>query len=173
MTTILSIANKLMSLRGQIDITDEQGALAYRARGEFSFTSPTWRVYAGEEASGAPMATIRRRMLTWVPTWDIGVESGAFQIKRKVFSWTRTYRVVGGDYDGALIKGNVWDLNFTITRDDQVLATAAGKILSLRDRHRVEIHGEAERFVVLAMLVLQISRAEDADAQTGAGGASG
>lgn len=164
MTTTLSIANKLMSLRGQIDITDETGAIVYRARGEFSLTSPTWRLYAGEETNGTPLATIRRRMLTWVPTWDIKDASGDFQIKRKVFSWTRTYRAVGGAYDGAVIKGNVWDLEFTVTRDDQVLATAAGKMLSLRDRHRVEIHGEAERFVVLAMLVLQVSRAEDSHA---------
>lgn len=158
MSRILTVSNKLLSLRGRVCITDADDRDVYHAQGELAFLSPTWRLYEGGAAEGPPLATIRRRLLAWVPTWDIEAGGMSFQIKRKVFSWTRQYDVVGGDYDGATIRGNIWDLNFAITHHCRELATAAGKLLSLRDRHRVEIVGEGEHFVVIALLVLQLDR---------------
>ena len=40
--------------------------------------------------------------------------------------------------------------------------STSGRLLSLRDRHGVEVLGEPELFVVFAMLVLQIDRREEA-----------
>ena len=158
MAKILSVANQLLSLKGCIRITDENDALAYEARGEWAFLSPTWRVFTGENVDDVPNATIRKRIFSWVPTWDIDAGTGLFQIRRKVFSWTRQYYAVGGEYDGAIIKGNIWDLKFAITHHSRTLATAAQKIFTFRDRHSVEIPGEGEWFVVMAMLVMQIDR---------------
>jgi uncharacterized protein YxjI len=167
MTTILSIANRLMSLRGRIDITDEHDANAYHARGEFAFLAPTWRVYRGEDAEGEPLALIRRKLWSWTPTWNVRMGGSDFQLKRKPWSWRRIYRAFGGAYDGAEISGNIWDMSFAITHDGGTLATAAGKLLSLRDRHRVEIPGQGEEFVVVALVVVQIDRQSDR-AQSGA-----
>ena len=158
MSRILSVANKLLSLRGCIRITGEHDELAYQARGELALLAPTWRVYAGEDAQGAPSATIRKRVFAWAPTWDIQAGADAFQIRKKLFSWSREYRTIGGPYDGAVMRGNLWDLQFAITHGATVLATAAGTMFSLRDRHSVRIPGEGEWFVALAMLVMQIDR---------------
>lgn len=160
MPRILSVTNKLLSLRGRIHFTDDEGAMAYEAVGELALLSPTWRIFVGTQGERPPLATVRRRILAWRPTWDIDTGDGSFEIRRTLFSWTPRYRAIGGPWDGARIEGNLWQLNFTITHDGVTLATAAGKILSLRDRHRVQIFGEGERFVVIAMLVLQLDRRE-------------
>lgn len=157
MSKILSVSNKLLSLRGRIQVTDEADAIVYEGRGEFALLSPTWRVYAGAEGEGQPLATIRKRLLAWAPTWDIQAGNTPFQIRKKIFSWTRQYTAVGGDHDGAVIKGNFWDLDFTITHGDRLMANAVGKLLSLRDRQNVEVF-EGELFVVIAMLVLHIDQ---------------
>lgn len=52
-------------------------------------------------------------------------------------------------------------MSFAIRHKGSTLARAAGKLLSLRDRHRVEIAGVGEEFVVVAMVVVQIDRQAD------------
>ena len=158
MSRVLSIANKLLSIRGRIEVTDERGELAYEARGELAFLSPTWRLHQ----RGQELASVRQRVFSWAPTWQISAGNDAFEIKRKLLSWTRQCYTVGGPYDGALIQGNLWDLNFKVTHAGSTLATATGKILTLRDRHKVEVLSEAdELFVVMAMMVVHLDRRDD------------
>ncbi|MBB5546534.1 LURP-one-related/scramblase family protein [Paraburkholderia fungorum] len=157
MSRILSVANKLLSIRGAIDITDGDGNLAYRGKGQFAFFSPKWRIYRENDLVG----TIRRRILTWAPTWDISGELGAFAIKRKRFAFTRQYYAVGGPAHGATVSGNLWDFKFRVARAGETLAKARGRVLTVRDRHDVEVFGQPELFVVFAMLVLQMERRDE------------
>ncbi|WP_176043010.1 hypothetical protein [Burkholderia stabilis] len=157
MERVLSVANKLLSVRGAIDITDGEGRLAYRGQGQFAAFSPTWRVYRGDDQVG----TIRRRLLSWAPTWDVKGELGAFQIKRKLLSFTRQYYAVGGPGAGAIVTGNLWGFKFQVTRRGATLAKARGRLITMRDRHDVEIYSGPELFVVFAMLVLQMDRRDE------------
>jgi len=157
MSRILSVANKLLSIRGAIDITDGDGRLAYRGKGQFAFFSPKWRIYRGDSQVG----TIRRRILAWAPTWDISGELGAFAIKRKRLAFTRQYYAVGGPAHGATETGNLWDYKLHVARAGETLAKARGRLLTMRDRHDVEVFSQPELFVVFAMLVLQMERRDE------------
>jgi len=157
MSTILSVTNQLFSLQGGINITDEQGALAYRAEGSFSLFSPTWRIYRGDNLVGS----IRKRIFALFSTWDIQGELGAFKIKRTLFSFRRQYYAVGGPVDGAIVTGNLFDLRFNVSHAGDTLAKAGGRLLTIRDRHDVEILGDQELFVVFAMVVLQLDRRDE------------
>ncbi|MEK8051237.1 hypothetical protein AACH10_13385 [Ideonella sp. DXS22W] len=150
----LSIANKLLSLRGRMEIADGQGNQAYEARGEFSLLSPTWRI-TGE---GREVAQVRRKIFAWVPTWVVCGELGEFKVKRKLLSWTRQYYAVGGELDGAIIKGNLFDLRFEVQLGEETIARATGRILTLRGRHNIEVIGQPELFVVIAMVILHLDR---------------
>lgn len=157
MSRFLSITNKLFSLRGRMEILDDQGNQAYEARGELSFLSPTWKIKrAGNEA-----AQVRKKILSLVPTWVVSGDLGEFTVKRKVFSWTRQYYTVGGKLDGAVVKGSIFDLSFEIRSGSEYLARASGKLLSLRDRHNIEVIGEPELFVVVAMVILLLDRKDE------------
>lgn len=154
MSRILSVANKLLSLRGAVEITDAEGRLAYRAAGSFALLSPTWRIYR----ENVEVGSVRKRIFAFAPTWDFKGELGTFKVKRKVFSFVRRYYAVGGAAHGASVTGNLFDLRFNVSREGRTLAKATGRILTIRDRHQVEVLGEPELFVVFAMLVLQIDR---------------
>ena len=160
MPRILTFSNTLLSLRGKIAIGDEQGRPVYEARGEFSLLSPAWRLYRDELL----VATVRRRLLSWRPTWDVHVGTQHCVIDRKLLALRRVHRVHGGSHDGAMLTGNFWDMSFAITRGQQMLAKARGKLLSLRDVHTVELLGSDpadEVFVVAAMLVVLLDRREE------------
>lgn len=153
----LSIANKLLSLHGRMEIADSQGNKAYEARGEFARVSPTWRI-TGE---GKELAQVRRKLLAWAPTWVVRGELGEFKVKRKYLSWTRQYHAVGGEIDGAIIKGNLFDLRFEIRLGQEIIARATGRILTLRDHHEIEVLGKPELFVVVAMVILHLDRRDE------------
>lgn len=157
MSRVLSVANKLLSLRGAVEITDGYGKMAYRGKGEFALLSPTWRVFRGD----TPVGSVRRRVLSWRPTWDIKGELGDFRIMRKLLSFRRRYYTVGGPVDGATVTGNFLDLRYEVSRAGKSLAKARGRILTLRDRHEVEVLDEPELFVIFAMLVVQMDRAHE------------
>ncbi|MBN3761237.1 hypothetical protein [Burkholderia sp. Ac-20365] len=157
MPRTLSVANKLLSLRGAVDITDDRGELAYRAKGSFSLLSPTWRLYRGD----AEVGTVRKRLFSFVPTWRITGELGEFSVRRKVFALRRRYYAVGGPRDGATVAGNIFDLRFNVSHAGETLAHAKGRLLSVRDRHDLEVVAEPELFIVFVVLVLQLDRRDD------------
>lgn len=156
MTRALFVSRQWLSIKGQIDLTDDAGALVYRATGEFGPVVPTWTIARGDEV----VARVRKRPMAWSPSWEVEGGLGAFEIRRKLLSWTRHYDTLGGPYDGAVATGSLSDLRFEIRRGAQPLARATGQLLSMDDRHRVEVTGEHEPFVAIALVVLLMDRAK-------------
>lgn len=155
MTRTLQLASKILSLAGQIDITDQSGALAYEARAEFQLGGAHWDLFNGD----VRLATLRRPRWAWNPPWRIDSFQGEWALKRKLFSMTRHYTVLGGPYDGATVSGNLWDRSFVIDHRGTTLARASSRLLSLRDVHEVQIlHPDAELLCVLALVIVKDDR---------------
>jgi uncharacterized protein YxjI len=105
---------------------------------------------------------VRRRIFAWQQSWEVDGDLGAFLIKKKLFSYSRKMYVEGGQYDGATISGDIFDLCFSVAKaDGTVLGRAAGKKLAIRNRHNVELVSEDlddVTFTATAMVVLQLAR---------------
>lgn len=153
----LILSNALFSLRGRVAITDGKQQPRFDARGEFAVFSPLWRMYQGQELVG----TVRRKLLSVRPHWDIGLGEQRFALHGQLLSWRRHYTVVGGHWDGAQITGSLIDRSFQIEHHGRLLADARVRWLSLVDAQQVQVHTDdlaSEQFVALAMLVVQLAR---------------
>ena len=157
MSRKLCVSRKWLSLKGEVRFTDEAGEPAYHATGEFAAMRPTWTI----TRDGEVVARTRKKPGSWWLTWEVEGEAGVFDVQRKMWSWTRQYTVVGGGLDGAQIAGDFLDLNFEVRRGSQLLARSGGELLSLQDRHLVEVLDGDELFVVIAMLVILLDRVQD------------
>lgn len=160
MTKFLSISNKLLSLRGNIRLNDESGRLAFEAIGEFAIFSATWRVLQGD----VEVASICRRIFSIRRTWEIEGLTGHWRIKRKIFSFSRTMYVEGGFHNGATICGNIWDRHFSIEKNGVEISRAGTDILTLRDRHNIEVlsHDPIDLVLtVISMVVVQLDRRDE------------
>lgn len=160
MPRTLTISNQLLSLRGRMAIVDESGETAYEAHGSFALFQPTWRISKGSRE----VAAIRRKIVSWTSTWKIKGELGAFTLRRKLWAWRHRYKTIGGPFDGATLKSNLWDLKFVIEYRDTVMARAAGTLLTLRDRQTIEVLQEgdaAELFTVIAMVTLHLDHRDE------------
>ncbi|RUO62085.1 hypothetical protein [Pseudidiomarina insulisalsae] len=157
MSKTLVFADKLLSLRGQIDITEQEGQLSYQARGDFSLFRTRWRVFR----EGHEVAMIRRKLFSLSPTYHISGQLGEMVLTRKFLALNRQYTVAGGSYDGATFTGNLFDLAFQIEHQGRPLAQAREKLISMRDKHRLEVlsdDADDELFTVIVMVVMQMEK---------------
>lgn len=154
----LIVSTRIVSLFGRIDITDTNGALCYYAKGEFALLRRRWRIYNNADQE---LMQIRHKRLAIRPTFLVSGQLGDMVLQRKFFSLKREYWVTGGPYDGAEFKGNLLDLAFTIHHNDKLLAKASEKLISIRDKHQVEMQTEDlndELFTVAAIVAMQLEK---------------
>ena len=158
MARTLILKSKLRALLGQIDVSNERGQLVYRAISEWSWTEERWRL----DRAGRELIVLQRSWFAWKHIWKVRGVLGEIAIGRNQWSMKRHYIVKGGTYDGIVISGNLWDSSFGIDSPAGPLARASNTLLSLRDRHQVEILDEnAELLCIVAMVVIKADRSSD------------
>lgn len=153
MPRVLSISNKLLSLRDRIEIFDDAGTVIYNCSRASLFSFRSFVIVAGE----AEVARIRRKLFSWAPTWLVEGKAGDFAIRTRLFSLRRVYNVEGGPFHGAQVRGNLWDVKFTIALDETLVAQANRRLISLRDTHAIEVMRDddaSELLSVVAMIVV-------------------
>ena len=138
-------------------------------------TAPTSVAVRVSVACSPPPAPLSawRRLLSWVPRWDVDSPLGAFTLCQRVFTLRRTLVVESGPFSGATFTGNFIDLSFKLEHQGRLLATAEGKWLTLRNRHAVQLLSDdpaVEWLVAVLMARLMIDQARESQSSaTGAG----
>jgi len=158
MSKILSITNKLFSLKGTINVTDIDDNLCYQAKGNFSFfRNKLWTV----TKDGDTIFTIRKKVFSWSHTYMVSSDIGDFDLKRKSLSMKRRYYINNGEYKDTLAVGSFWDQSFKISQNENIIAQSKSKAWTIRDRHAVELLDESpvtEKITVIFMLMNQLEK---------------
>ncbi|MFL6708544.1 MAG: hypothetical protein ACJ8HI_10085 [Massilia sp.] len=160
---VLSITEKLLSWPGRLTVTDGDGQPLYECLSNWNFLLPSWTL----RQAGNDLAVCRCKFLSFGRTWVVQTSQERYQLTRPLWSWRRRVLVEGGAFDGAELSGNVWDLSFKLTYHNRILARARGKILTLRDRHQIEVldpSAEAELLTVIMMAQVLIEKRSEQSA---------
>lgn len=157
------LKQKLFSLGGAFAIRDEGGRDVYTVEGAaFSFGHQlTLRDAARNE-----LAFIRQKLLSWGPTYEIYRGGELFAVVRKeLFSFFRhVFTVDVAGPDDLVAEGDFWELEFTFSRGDRVVAAASRQWLTLADTYGVEVaEGEDDVLILAAAIVIDMVRADRSD----------
>lgn len=156
----LHIARKLLSLLGKIEITDDAGNVLYESRARWGWLSQPWSI----AQDGREVATVTRKLWSFTPIWNVSTNEENFILRGKLWSWRRQITVVGGRFDGALLRGSLLDMDFELSRHGQVIARAQAKMLTLRTRHSIDLLDttpQAELLTAILMTHLVAQKSED------------
>lgn len=156
----LHIARKLLSLLGKIEITDEAGNVLYESRARWGWLSQPWSIVQ----DGREVATVTRKLWSFTPIWNVSTSEENFILRGKLWSWRRQIMVVGGRFDGAVLRGSLLDMDFELARHGQVIARAQAKMLTLRTRHSIDLLDTtppAELLTAILMTNLLAQKRED------------
>ncbi len=166
MSKILTVSNKFFSLRGQIGIVDSSSKeLVYVAKSKiFSLTSP-WNIYNSEDME---VSKVRKKIFSIRKAWIISGELGDFTIKKKFWPWNRTYVIYGGKFDGAIMKGNFFDVKIEVTHNSDWIISADEHLFSMTSTHSLTIFSDNvddEIFAAILMVILLGEKKEEKDEQ--------
>lgn len=156
----LLIARKLLSLLGKIEITDDAGNVLYESRARWGWLSQPWSI----TQDGREVATVTRKLWSFTSIWNVSTSEENFILRGKLWSWRRQITVVGGRFDGALLRGSLLDMDFELARHDQVIARAQAKVMTLRTRHSIDLLDttpQAELLTAILMTNLLAQKGED------------
>jgi len=154
---------KWLSLGEDFAIRNEAGQPVYQVDGRaFSLGNRL----SFQDMQGQELAFIGQKLLTWGPTYEI-TRGGALVavVKKSLFTFLRcefTVDVPGPD--DLVAEGNLWDREYTFSRQGQAVARVSQGFFSLADTYGIEIEpGEDDVLILCSVVVIDLCCHEDRD----------
>ena len=145
------IRQRVFSLGGAFDITDQLGNPVFRVQGQFLSLGNSLNLLDMQEQ---PVAHIQQRMLTWTPTYDISQNGQVMlTVHKKAFSWTPHFDIEGpgGFYT---MDGDWTDWNFRIDSGGQTLALISRQFALFADCYGVDVAEGADVPMILCLAIV-------------------
>ncbi len=167
----LFTSTKVLTLHHHIDITDEQGNLAYESNSKFLSLHNKTDI---TDANGRHVAHIEAKVLTLHNRHFVTMADGTrFELSNELFHLIKDIFNIEGL--GWQLRGNILGLNFQLfDKNGDIIAVIGQKMLSLHDKYCIDIYKpEYEEIVVAILVTLQHIILRRAAASSGSGGSSG
>ena len=153
------IREKFFHLGEDLQITDEQGRAVFQVDGKVLtlHNSLVMRDMAGNE-----VATVRRQLISLRPTYTITRQGQELaEVRKKLISpLIDRYTIDIPGPDDLYIKGSLLEHEYTISQNDQVVATISKRWIALTDTYGVDI-APAQNDVLILASILAMDVAQD------------
>lgn len=145
---VLTVNQKLISIREHYTIDDEEGRPVYHVSGSL-FKIPKYFVIT--DLLENELARVTRQVVSLLPKFFLDIDGERVATIQKKLSVLRPkYEVLG---EGIQIKGNLFDMNFTIEKDGRVIGRIDKKWLAIRDQYRIEVDDEQNELLVIGLVL--------------------
>lgn len=153
------IREKFFRLGEDSDITDESGSPVLHVDGKVFSLHDTLIM---RDLNGNEVATVRRRLLSLRPTYEITRQGQEVaEVRKKLISpFVDRFTIDIPGPDDMTMVGSLLEHEFTIQRGGQVVATVSKHWISLTDTYGVDIAPGEDDILILAS-VLALDLAED------------
>ncbi len=154
----LFTSTAIFSLHHKIDITDENGHLAYHSESRFLSLHDKTDVC---DAHGSLIAHIERKFLSLHERHYIDMADGtSFEMSNELFHLIRDITNIEGL--GWQLQGNILGLNFQLYDEEgEIVAVISQKLLSIHDKYCIDIYQVDKEEIVVAILVTLIHMIRD------------
>ena len=155
------IRERFFRLGEDSDITDEQGRAVYHVDGKVFSLHHTLIL---RDMAGTEVAKVERQLIALRPTYRIsrpGGESAA--VRKQLFSpFVDRFTIdIPGPHD-LHVTGSLFEHEYTLARDGQVVATVSKRWISLTETYGVDIApGEDDVLILAAVLALDLGEDQE------------
>lgn len=157
------IRERLLGLGDDFNITDESGRPVLRVDGKVLSLRDRLVI---EDPAGNEVATVHRHLVALRRTYEItiGGEKAAEVRKNLITPFRDKFTIDIPGPNDLEMRGNLFDHEFTITRDGATVATVSKKWLTVRDTYAVDIaQGENDVLILASVLALDLAQDHDKD----------
>ena len=149
----LYTSTRLFTLHHEIDITDDDGNIAYLAGTKFFSILDKTDIFDSEDRH---VAHIERKLISMHQRHYITMENGQeFEVSNELFHLIDD--VINIEGLGWRLVGNILALNFILYDEaEKIVALVSQKMLSMHDKYCIDIYqAEYEQIVVAIVITLQ------------------
>ena len=140
----------LLSIGDDYWIEDSAGNKAYRVNGKVARVRDTWVL---EDASGREVATIRERKLSIRDAIKIEIGGREAVVKKAMVGFRDRFHIELDDGTDLKAHGQIGDHEYDIDLEGDKVAEISKKWFRVRDTYGVEIKGDIDPALILAITV--------------------
>lgn len=142
------LKQKVMSMRGRFNVFDDLQQEVYKIEGSFLQIPKTFTI---SDMQHNEKALVTKKTFSWLPTFYVEVAGRQiFTIKKEFTFFKAKYSVDGA---GIEVNGNLWDMNFDVVKDGQVIGSVTKEWLTWGDTYQIQVLDEAWEMIVIALVV--------------------
>ncbi len=143
------IKQRLFNFPCRYDIANEAGEVILEAVREFSL----WSQYSIRAKSGAELAHLRQKALSWRPRFDITQEGRPLAVVQRRMTLRPYYTVELAEGGLLEVTGSFWEHTYEFKKGERVVATVSHPMWTIGDRYGVEVLEPEYDAVVLATVI--------------------
>ncbi|RNF39904.1 LURP-one-related/scramblase family protein [Planococcus salinus] len=161
----LYIKQKVFSLSEKFTVRDEQERDVYFVEGSFLQIPKTFSIMDTERHE---ITVITKKTFSFLPTFFVEVEGQkAVTIKKEFTFFKQRYAI---EAEGIDVQGNLWDMDFEILQNGEVIGTVSKEWFSWGDSYRVQVlNEEMEHFVISLVVAIDCVKADQKAAAASSG----
>ena len=146
--TKLYIKQKVFSLTEHFDVFDANENTRFRVDGSFFKIPKQFRIL---DATGNEVAIVKKEMFHFLPHFSVLVHgTQVATIAREMSFFGQHYSIDAGDLK---IKGDWWNLNFSVSRGSEEIAQIRQKMFSWGNSYEVDIQDENAQILIIALVI--------------------
>ena len=144
----LLFKQKIFSWLDSFDVFDVTGEVVYSVKGKLSWGHCV-KIY---DKYGEELGTIKQRLLTWLPKFDIYYKDSFIGSISKEFTFLKPrYNI---DFKGWSVNGNFFEWDYTIEDSSgATIATVSKELFNWSDTYSIEVENPNDALTALMLVV--------------------
>ncbi|WP_239531022.1 LURP-one-related/scramblase family protein [Leuconostoc rapi] len=140
---------QLFSLKGTFEITDEHENSAYSVVGSWFKMPKYFDIFDAKQKN---VARLTHKLWSFLPQFYLTVNDlpEEIVIKKQLSFLKPKYHIEGL---GVTVEGNIWDMNFAILKDEQVIGRVAQRWFKMTSTYDITVTDESMTTTVVALVV--------------------
>ncbi|URZ87993.1 LURP-one-related/scramblase family protein [Floricoccus penangensis] len=142
------IKQRFWSIGGKFEITDQYGAVNYYVTGSFMKIPKQFII---TDSFGNRVSTITKVIFQFLPKFDVSLANGQnFRIKKDFTFFKSSYQIDGL---GLSVKGDWWNMNFSLLEGNKKVASISQKWFKLTSTYDIQVYDEKYSDVVISLVI--------------------
>ena len=160
---------KFLKITDKYWIKDEDDSNAFYLDQDFTFIGYRATVFGPDKER---LFRIEKKIISLLPKFFVDFEDGSKMTVNQRFTLLRKSIDVDTDFGTINLKGSIFDYNFTITLNGEIIGEVNRKFISLTDHYVLTVLNEDYTLAMIA-LVICLNKIHDDEASAAAASAAG
>lgn len=145
------INERVFSIGDKFDIYDENGNVAYFAKGRIFSFGKQYDIY---DKSNSEVAFIKQQVFRFLPRYDLYINGEIVATIKKKFTFFYSEYDIDSQYGNFTIDGDMMAWNFNIQKDGETQCLVHKSFDLFKDKYQIEIQDDVNEIFALSLVII-------------------